>query len=225
LLSHRDVIAFLHEFGHNLAALLADTPYETLNAGFPLDFNEAPAEVLENLAWDPAALERLSANVDTGRPLPRDLIARIVAARGFDAAYATVVQTFYAAVDQELHSQPPPVPTLAIWQRTLAAMTPLRFVDGTLPQASFVHLMNGYEGGYYAYLWAQVRADDLYATLAPGGRPDPDAGRRFRADVLAPARSRDPEAELRAFLGRPTDPHAFYRALDLEPKRLAAAIR
>jgi Zn-dependent oligopeptidase len=85
--------------------------------------------------------------------------------------------------------------------------------------------MNGYEGGYYGYLWAQVRADDLYATLAPGGVPDPRAGRRFRDDILAPARSRDPDAEMRAFLGRPADPRAFYRALGLEPKSLPAAIR
>ena len=225
LLSHRDVIAFLHEFGHNLAALLADTPYETLNAGFALDFTEAPAEVLENLAWDRDSLERLSSNVDTGKPLPRELIARILAARRFDAAYTTVVQTFYAAVDQALHEQTPPVATLVIWKRTLTAMTPLPFVDGTLPQASFVHLMNGYEGGYYSYLWAQVWADDLFATLAPGGVPDPRAGRRFRDDILAPARSLDPGTEMRAFLGRPADPRAFYRALGLEPKSLPAAIR
>jgi Zn-dependent oligopeptidase len=169
--------------------------------------------VLENLAWDPASLELLSANATTGRPLPHELIARIVAARRFDAAYATVVQAFYASVDQELHTEPPPVPTLAIWKRTLEAMTPLHFVDGILPQASFVHLMNGYEGSYYGYLWAQVRADALYAALAPGGTPDPRAGRRFRDDILAPARSRDPEAEIAAFLGLPS------------PKSLPADIR
>jgi thimet oligopeptidase len=216
LLAHADVIAFLHEFGHNLAALLADTPYETLNAGWPPDFAEAPAEMMEQLAWSPAALARLSANVEGGAPLPADLIARMLAARRFDAAYATVVQTFYAAVDQQLHLAAPPVDVLAIWQRTLAAMTPLPFAAGTLPQASFAHLMNGYEAGYYGYLWAQVDADDLYAALAPAGVPDPQAGRRLRDEVLAPARSLDPQTAMLHFLGRPADARAFYRALGLE---------
>ncbi len=225
LLGHRDVIAFLHEFGHTIAALTADSPYEALNAGWPPDFADVPSGVLENLAWDPAALARLSAHVDDGRPLPPEFIARLIAARRFDAAYATVVQTFYAAVDQQLHLAVPPVDVTAIWKRTLAAMTPLPFAESTLPQASFVHLMNGYEGGYYAYLWAQVDADDLYAALAPGGRLDPAAGRRFRAEVLAPARSVDPETAVRRFLGRPADPRAFYRALGLDAKRAPAAVR
>lgn len=224
LLAHRDVVAFMHEFGHNLAALLADTPYETLNTGVPLDFLEAPAETFEELAWEPAALSRLSAGPG-GRTLPPELIARLIAARRFDAAYATVVQTFYAALDQRLHAAVPPADITAVWASTLAELTPLRFVAGTLPQASFVHLMNGYEGGYYAYLWSRVYAADMAAALAPGGVPDPLAGARLREDVLAPARAGQPDTEMERFFGRPADARAFYRALGLDAKRLPAAIR
>jgi thimet oligopeptidase len=225
LLSHEDVIAFVHEFGHNVAALLADTPYETLNGGFRLDFIEAPAEMMETFAWEPAVLAQLSANVATGRPLPARLIARMIAARGFDAAYASVLQIFYAAVDQRFHTLPSPVATTAVWKRTFAELTPGRFVDGTIPQASFAHLMNGYEGGYYAYLWSQVDAQDLFAAFRAAGLENPRVGRRFRDDVLAPARTFEPDVEVRRFLGRPVDPHAFYRALGIRPKSGTATIR
>jgi thimet oligopeptidase len=224
LLSHADVATFLHEFGHAVAALCADTPYETLNGGFPLDFLEAPAELVENFAWDPVALASLSANVNGGRPLPRALIAHIVAARRFDAAYAAVVQIFYASIDQRYHTAAPPVATTALWKRTLAALTPNRFAPGTLPQASFVHLMNGYEGGYYAYLWSALYAQDLFSAfdrVASRAR----TGARFRAGVLAPARAVEPGVEVRRFLGRPFAPDAYLRELDAAPKSGGATIR
>jgi thimet oligopeptidase len=223
LLSHDDVIAFVHEFGHNVAALTADTPYETLNAGFPLDFAEAPAQTMEGFAWEPAVLVALSSNVRDGRPLPPQLIARMRAARGFDGAYAAVVQVFYATVDQRYHTLPPPVATTAVWKRSVAELTPARFVEGTIPQASFAHLMNGYEGGYYAYLWSEAYAQDLFSAFA--GAHDARTGERFRADVLAPARSLDPSIEVRRFLGRPFDTAALDRRLGSAPKSGAATIR
>jgi thimet oligopeptidase len=223
LLSHEDVIAFVHEFAHNVAALTADTPYETLNAGFPLDFAEVPAQALEGFAWDPAVLAQLSSNVRDGRPLPPQLIARMRAARGFDAAYAAVVQVFYATVDQRYHTLPPPVATTKVWKRSVAELTPARFVDGTIPQASFTHLMNGYEGGYYAYLWSAAYAQDLFSAFADAN--DTRTGERFRADVLAPARSLDPSVEVRRFLGRPLDTAALVRTLGGAPKSGAVTIR
>jgi Zn-dependent oligopeptidase len=170
-------------------------------------------------------LEALSSNVRDGRPLPRDLIARMRAARRFDAAYAAVVQVFYAGVDQRYHTLPPPVATTAVWKRSLAALTPNRFADGTIPQASFAHLMNGYEGGYYAYLWSDVYAQDLFSAFAARGVRNARIGARFRADVLAPARSLDPSVEVERFLGRALDPNAFYRELGIGPKSGAATIR
>jgi oligopeptidase A len=115
------------------------------------------------------------------------------------------------------------VATTAVWQRSLTALTPNRFAAGTIPQASFAHFMNGYEGGYYAYLWSGVYAQDLFSAFAGGA--DARTGKRFRDDVLAPARALDPNAEVRRFLGRPLDPRAFYRTLGIGPKSDAATIR
>jgi thimet oligopeptidase len=215
LLSHADVIVFFHEFGHNVAALLANTPYETLNGGFRWDFVEAPSQMLENFVWDPGILKQISSNADTGAPLPDDLIAKMTSARYFDEAYSEVVQAFYSIVDQEYHSLPPPVDTTAVWRAGVAKYTPNKFVEGTFPQASFGHMMNGYEAQYYGYLWSKVYAQDMFTAFREGGLDNPAVGMRYRNDILAPARMMEPDAEVRAFLGRPMNPNAFYREVGI----------
>ena len=210
LLSHGDVVTFFHEFGHNVAALLDDTPYESLS-GFKLDFVEAPSQMLENFVWDPAILKQISSNVDTGAPLPDDLIKKMIAARYFDEASATVAQDFYATVDQRYHTMRPPLDTTAVWKSNYNALTPGKFVDGVFPQASFGHLMGGYEAGYYGYLWSKVYAQDMFTAFKKGGLENPAVGRRYRNEILAPARMIEPDVEVRNFLGRPMDPRAFYR--------------
>jgi thimet oligopeptidase len=217
LLSHGDVVTFFHEFGHNVAALLDDTPYESLS-GFKLDFVEAPSQMLENFVWDPAILKEISSNVDTGAPLPDDLIKKMIAARYFGQASQTVVQDFYATVDQRFHTMPPPLDTTAVWKADYDSMTPGTFVDGTTPQGSFGHLMGGYEAGYYAYLWSKVYAQDMFSAFKTGGLENPAVGLRYRNDILAPARMLEPDVEVRNFLGRPMDPSAFYREQGLSGK-------
>lgn len=219
LLSHGDVITFFHEFGHNVAALCSDTPYESLNSGFRLDFVEAPSQMLENFVWDPMVLKQISSHVDTGAPLPDDLIAKMIAARHYNEAYDTVRQVFYATVDQRYHTLPPPVDTTAVWRASLRELTPSDFVDGTIPQAGFGHLMNGYEAGYYGYLWSLVYAQDIFTVFQAGGLENPAIGARYRADILAPARLYEPDEELRAFLGRAPSPEPFYRELGIAPPK------
>jgi thimet oligopeptidase len=217
LLSHGDVVTFFHEFGHNVAALLDDTPYESLS-GFKLDFVEAPSQMLENFVWDPAILKEISSNVDTGAPLPDDLIKKMIAARYFDQATSTVVQDFYATIDQRYHTMRPPLDTIAVWKSAYNALTPGRFVDGVFPQASFGHLMGGYEAGYYVYLWSKVYAQDMFTAFKTGGLENPAVGRRYRNEILAPARMVEPDVAVRNFLGRPMDPSAFYREQGISGK-------
>jgi thimet oligopeptidase len=211
LLSHEDVVTFFHEFGHNVAALLGNTPYETLNSGFRLDFVEAPSQMLENFVWDPAILKEISSNVETGARLPDDLIKKMIAARYLDDATFTVNQAFYATIDQRFHTLRPPFNSVAVWKATYDAMTPGTFVEGTFPEAGFDHLMGGYEAGYYGYLWAKVYAQDMFTAFKTGGLENPAVGARYRNEILAPARSIEPDVEVRNFLGRPMDPGAFYR--------------
>jgi thimet oligopeptidase len=218
LLTHGEVETFFHEFGHNMAAMLADTPYETLNSGFRADFVEAPSQMLENWVWDPSILKQISSNVTTGASLPDALIAQMIAARYLDYAYDTTQQILYASVDMRYHSSGATVDTTAIWKAAVPQLTPNHFVDGTHPQAGFGHLMGGYDAGYYGYLWSKVYAQDMFSAFKTAGLEDPVVGARYRNDILAPARTYEPDAEVAAFLGRPMNPTAFYAELGIAPQ-------
>ena len=217
LLSHQDVLVFFHEFGHNVAALCADTPYETLNSGYRLDFVEAPSQMLENFVWNPAILKKISSNVATGEPLPDTLIASMNAARHYNQAWNSISSDiFYALIDQRLHTAAPPVDTTAIWQATKTTYTPNLFVPGTWREASFTHLMGGYEGTYYAYAWAKVYAMDMFTAFQKDGLQNPAVGARYRKEILAPARSVEPDVLVKNFLGRPMKPDAYYADLGIK---------
>lgn len=217
LLSHEDVIVFFHEFGHNLAALLGTAPYETLSGGFRQDFVEAPSQMLENFMWQPSILKEISSNVTTGAPLPDDLIAKMIAARYVNEAYFTTGQIKLGMVDMTYHSSGPKVDTAAIWGQISSEYTPLAMVPGTHPQAAFGHLF-GYDAGYYSYLWALVYAQDMFTAFQKGGLENPAVGLRYRQTILEPARTYEPDAEVRAFLGRPMSTDAFYEQFETAPE-------
>lgn len=210
LLSHDDVVTFFHEFGHNMAALLATAPYETLSNGFVWDFVEAPSQMLENFVWQPSILKQISSNWQTGAPLPDDLTSALVRSRFVDYAYATTRQIMYAQIDMTYHTSGPHVNTTAVWDRLAAELTPVPAIPGTRPQASFGHLMGGYDAGYYGYLWSKVYAQDMFTAFLQGGLENPAVGMRYRHDILQPARTYDPDTEVKHFLGRPMNPKAFY---------------
>ncbi|MBD5656120.1 MAG: hypothetical protein IAI50_13235, partial [Candidatus Eremiobacteraeota bacterium] len=223
VLSHADVETFFHEFGHDMATMLATTPYETLSSGFRIDFVEAPSQMLENWVWDPQILKQLSSNVTTGQPLPDDLIAKMRAARYFDYAQRMTQQVSYATVDMRYHSSGPSVDTTAVWQEVAAADTATAFPSSLHPQAGFTHLMSGYAAGYYSYLYSKVYAQDMFTAFEAGGLESADVGARYRHDILEPAREIEPDAEVHAFLGRDMDPAAFYAEFDREPGATSAA--
>jgi thimet oligopeptidase len=199
-----------------MAALLATAPYETLSQGFRQDFIEAPSQMLENWVWDPAILKQLSSNVTTGEPLPDDLIAHMRAARYVDNAFFTTRQIALAAVDMKYHTSGPHIDTAGTYAEVFKDDTPLPVPPGIHPEASFTHLMGGYDAGYYGYLWSKVYAQDMFTAFASGGLESPVVGARYRQDILQPAREIEPDAEVNAFLGRPMDPSAFYKEFDEE---------
>lgn len=217
LLSHDDVVTFFHEFGHDMAALLATAPYETLSNGFVTDFVEAPSQMLENFVWQPSVLKQISSNWKTGQPLPDDLINALVRSRYVDDAYDYTGQIFYSEVDLAYHSSGPHVDTTALWDKLETQLQPLPPVAGIHPQAGFGHLMGGYDAGYYGYLWSKVYAQDLFTAFLQGGLENPAVGMRYRKDILEPAQTYDPDVEVEHFLGRPMNPNAFYQEFETSP--------
>lgn len=222
LLSHDDVVTFFHEFGHNMAALLATAPYETLSNGFVMDFVEAPSQMLENFVWQPSVLKQISSNWKTGAPLPDNLIDALVRSRYVDDGYDTTGDVFYSEVDMAYHTSGPHVDTTAVWNALQARLMPLAPVQGIRPQAGFGHLMSGYDAGYYGYLWSKVYAQDMFTAFLQGGLENPAVGMRYRKDILEPARTYDPDVEVEHFLGRPMSPNAFYQEFETTPSPSSA---
>lgn len=218
LLTHADVITFFHEFGHLMAATLVHVPYPELGS-LRQDFVEAPSQMLENWMWTPAALERVSRNVTTGKPLPPDLINRMIALRQVGSGLNNSLQAFLAMYDMRLHMSPVPLDTKVTWDSVLTRMLPGIQFTGEYPVASFGHIMGGYDAGYYGYLWSKVYAQDLFTRFEKNGVMSPVTGMAYRHDVLEPGGLREPDALLQTFLGRPLSYDAFYRSLGLTPGR------
>ena len=213
LLRHDDVVVFFHEFGHLMASLLAETPYESLNQ-FQQDFVEAPSQMLENFVWTPSIMKKISAHVDTGAPLPDATIAKMVHARCVTDrlcnAYAATRQLLYSIADLDYHMAGPRVDTTATWAKLSRDTTPFALPPGLHPEAQFTHLVSGYDAGYYTYLWSLVYAQDMFTAFQKGGLENPAVGMRYRRTILAPARALSPDVEVKNFLGRPMSTGAFY---------------
>ena len=206
LLEHGEVRTFFHEFGHLLHHVLGGHTRFAAHSGVATewDFVEAPSQMLEEWIWDPAVLARFARHVETGEPVPAELVARMKAADEYGKGLQVRQQMFYAAVSLELHRRPPEgLDTTALVAELQPRYTPFRHVEGTYFHESFGHL-DGYSAIYYTYMWSLVIAKDLFGQFHAAGLMDPATARRYRREVLEPGGSRPAAALVEAFLGRPS---------------------
>jgi thimet oligopeptidase len=216
LLEHGDVRTFFHEFGHLLHHVLGGNTRWATQAGVATewDFVEAPSQLLEEWVWDEGVLATFARHVETGEPIPAEMVRRMRAADEYGKGLAIRQQTFYAALSLELHRRDPAgLDTTRLAAELLEAYTPFRHVEGTWPQASFGHL-DGYSAVYYTYLWSLVIAKDLLGEFRREGLLSPAVAARYRRAVLEPGGSRKAGELVRAFLGRPHGFEAFEAWLD-----------
>jgi oligopeptidase A len=206
LLSHDNLITLFHEFGHGLHHML--TQVEDLAvagiSGVEGDAVELPSQFMENFCWEWDVLQRLTAHVDTGEPLPRALYDRMLAARHFHSGLALVRQCEYALFDMRVHTE-----ALAsgrvqqVADEVCAELQPAPAPPFARYAASFTHLFDGgYAAGYYGYAWAQVLSADAYGAFEESGVFDPATGERFRSQILEVGGSRPAMDSFRAFRGR-----------------------
>ncbi|MBE7416673.1 MAG: M3 family metallopeptidase [Ideonella sp.] len=206
LLTHQEVITLFHEFGHGLHHMLTRVDELAVAglAGVEWDAVELPSQFMENFCWEWAVLSRLSAHVDDGRPLPRELFDKMVAARHFHSALEMLRQVEYALFDMRLHHEPDAA------TRVQAVHDEVRAEVAVLPGGpvqrlahSFSHLFSGgYGAGYYSYKWAEVLSADAYSAFEESGLFDRDTGRRYRREILEVGGSRDALESFKAFRGR-----------------------
>jgi len=222
LLTHDDVITLFHETGHALHALLGevDEPAASAFAAVEWDAIELPSQFMENFCWEWPVIERLSAHVDSGEPLPRELYERLRAARNYQSGMQTVRQIEFSLFDMLLHQRSDNVnidDVMALLNKVreeVAVLFPPAWQR--FPHA-FSHIFaGGYGAGYYSYKWAEVLSADAYAAFeesadADVGTLNPATGQRFRQEILAVGGARPAAASFKAFRGRAPSIDALLR--------------
>ena len=199
------VTTFLHEFGHLLHALFAVRPYAATAWPDELDFMEAPSQMLEEWAWHPAVLRRITRHVETGAPIPEDLVRRMREADAFDRPIQAGFQAVFSAISLELHDRPAAeVDIASLTQSAFATHLGIPADPRTHFVTSLDHVgIDAYSATYYTYLWSQVIAKDLWSAFDPANPLDPTPARRYRDTILRPGGSRPAARLIEDFLGRP----------------------
>ena len=210
-LTHDEVITLFHEFGHGLHHMLTRVAYPSIAGinGVAWDAVELPSQFMENFVWRAEVLPLISAHVDSGEPLPVDMLQRLVGTRTFNAALDTLRQIELASFDFELHANfddklgANVAATLAAVRRRVAVVPAAAF--NRMP-ASFAHIFaGGYAAGYYSYKWAEVLAADAFEAFEEAGVFDASTATRFRDSILARGGSVDAMDAFVRFRGRQPD--------------------
>ena len=207
LLSVDEAKTLFHEFGHALHGMLTNVTWPSVaGTSVSRDFVELPSQLYEHWLTVPAVLEKHALHVKTGKPMPKELLDKMLAARTFGAGFATVEFTASALVDMAYHA------------RSEAPAEPLRFEAETLEKLSmpemiamrhrtphFNHVFagDGYSAGYYSYMWSEVLDADAFSAFEETGDPfNPALAKKLRENIYAAGGSKDPEELYTAFRGK-----------------------
>jgi oligopeptidase A len=216
--THDEVTTLFHETGHGLHHML--TRVEELGvsgiSGVEWDAVELPSQFMENFCWEWDVLQGMSAHVDTGAALPRELFDKMLAAKNFLAGMQTVRQIEFSLFDLLLHNDFDPVGDKSVLQLLEEVRNEVAVVfppDWHRFPNSFSHIFaGGYAAGYYSYKWAEVLSADCYAAFEEAGNPfDPETGRRFLDEILSVGGVRSALESFKAFRGREPSPDALLR--------------
>ncbi|MFM8695958.1 MAG: M3 family metallopeptidase [Betaproteobacteria bacterium] len=215
LLTHDDVITLFHEFGHGLHHMLTQVSDIGVAgiSGVEWDAVELPSQFMENFCWEWEVLKHLTAHVETGQPLPRELYEKMMAAKNFQSGLQTLRQIEFALFDMRLHAEPEQA------SRVQAVMDEVRAEVSVNPppafnrfQHAFSHIFaGGYSAGYYSYKWAEVLSADAWSAFEETEPLSVATGRRLRQEVFERGGSRPALENFKAFRGREPSMDALLR--------------
>ncbi|MGB1581634.1 MAG: M3 family metallopeptidase, partial [Nevskiales bacterium] len=210
-LNFREVETFLHEIGHVLHGVLSKTRYVN-HAGTHVerDFVEAPSQMFEAWARRPETLGLLKVLCEACPVIDAELAKRLDSARRLGSGLTYARQHLYASYDMALASDEPQA-ALPLWQR-MEGETPMGYPKNTEFPGTFAHIAGGYAAGYYGYMWSEALALDMLSSFG-NNLMNPKVGMRFREMVLARGGSRTAADMVEDFLGRDTEPDAFFREI------------
>ncbi|MCX7237890.1 M3 family metallopeptidase [Polynucleobacter sp.] len=223
-ITHDDVITLFHESGHGLHHLLTQVSALGVSGinGVEWDAVELPSQFMENFCWEWEVLEKMTAHAETGKPLPRELFEKILAAKNFQNGYMTLRQIVMSLTDWRLHSS---LDTKdANDQAVLDLSRAIADQFNIIPQPAISRWINtfshifagGYAAGYYSYKWAEVLSADVYsafeeAAKLTGSVLDEKTGARYREEILEVGGSRPAAESFKAFRGREPSIDALLR--------------
>ncbi len=206
LLSFDDAVTLFHEMGHALHGLLSQVRFPRLSGtNVARDFVELPSQLFEHWLEEPAVLERFARHYQTGEPIPKILLDKLLAAKNYGQGFATVEFLASAIIDMDFHTRVPPADPLKAQSETLARIGMPAEIAPRHAAPHFTHVFggDGYSAGYYAYLWSEVLDADGFKAFEEAHDPfDPATAHRLYKFIYSSGGSRDFAAAYRAFRGR-----------------------
>ncbi|KAK4152326.1 hypothetical protein C8A00DRAFT_44586 [Chaetomidium leptoderma] len=228
LLKHDEVVTLFHELGHGIHDLSGRTRFARYHGTSTVrDFVEAPSQMLENWCWTPSQLKSLSNHYESGNPIPDDLIEKLIATKHVNDGLFNLRQLHFGLFDMTVHTpktheELEKMDVSKLYNDLRVQISQIKGPEAQGEpstwgngQATFGHLIGGYDAGYYGYLSSQVYSADMFYSVFKSNPMDPTQGRRYRHTVLEKGGSQDEMLTLEQFLGRKPSSEAFYKELGL----------
>lgn len=207
LLSLDDARTLFHEFGHALHGMLSDVTWPSVSGtSVYRDFVELPSQLYEHWLTVPEILQHYAVHAETGEPMPKALLDKVLAAGTFNSGFQTVEFTSSALIDMYYHTQSDaPQDAMAFEAEMLEKleMPDAIAMRHRTPHFQHVFAGDGYSAGYYSYLWSEVLDADAFAAFEEAGDPfDKDLAHKLKTHIYAAGGAEEPEALYTAFRGR-----------------------
>ena len=208
LLNFDEARTLFHEFGHALHGLLSKVRFPRLaGTNVARDFVELPSQLFEHWLEEPEVLEKFARHTETGEPMPKALLDKMVAARNFNQGFSTVEFLSSALVDMDYHAleNPGDIDVAAFERDALARIGMPQEISMRHRSTHFLHIFGGegYSAGYYSYMWSEVLdADGFGAFKEAGSAFDQATADRLHTYIYSAGGLRDYEQAYRLFRGR-----------------------
>jgi peptidyl-dipeptidase Dcp len=206
LLTFNEVTTFLHEFGHALHGMLANTVYPSQSGtNVYRDFVELPSQVMENWATQKEWLDLFAFHYQTGEKIPAELVQKLIDAENFQAGYACQRQLSFGMNDMAWHSITEPMngDIVEFEQKAIAPTELFKPIEGSCLSSAFTHIFaGGYAAGYYGYKWAEVLDADAFSQFRKNGIFDKATADSFRKNILEKGGTEHPMKLFVAFRGQ-----------------------